>query len=273
MSKADVWMPLYIGDYLRDTRRLSLEQHGAYVLLLMEYWISGPLPDDDMQLARLVGCSHDAWSMLRASLKQYFSVSDGHWFHKRVDAEREKAAVLRDKRKTKAERAAEARWSKRDDAPANASGTAKSNAPSIASSYPQSPSQPQSHIYGDGDESAGANESGLAKIVNKLAAVTGLRIDPSQSGYAAQIELVRKWKNLGASDADIVGTVTDVLSGSTQTVRSLNYFDVPIHQAVTRRENQSNGKPDHNRSQPEISDPLVRAAVAREARRRAEEQD
>ena len=51
MSKVDIFMPLYIGDYLKDTTRLTAEQHGAYLLLMMDYWVNGPLPANDSSLA------------------------------------------------------------------------------------------------------------------------------------------------------------------------------------------------------------------------------
>ena len=38
MAKTGIWMPVYIGDYLRDTQDLSAEEHGVYFLLLMHYW-------------------------------------------------------------------------------------------------------------------------------------------------------------------------------------------------------------------------------------------
>jgi hypothetical protein len=48
-GKTDIWMPVYIGDYLADTMRVSTEQHGGYLLLLFHLWRRGILPDDASQ--------------------------------------------------------------------------------------------------------------------------------------------------------------------------------------------------------------------------------
>lgn len=99
MSKPDTWMPLYIGDYLQDTTRLSTEQHGAYLLLIMDYWTNGPLPDDDAALAQVTRLQPAAWKKHRPALSRLFSVNDGEWHHKRIDHELDEARKFIEKQK------------------------------------------------------------------------------------------------------------------------------------------------------------------------------
>ena len=110
IMKADIWMPLYIGDYLADTARLSTEQHGAYLLLLMDYWRSGRLPDNDQVLAQICKLTPDAWSNAKAMLIPFFSIEQGFWVHKRVEQEMAEAKVNQTKKHERAVKAAEARW-------------------------------------------------------------------------------------------------------------------------------------------------------------------
>jgi uncharacterized protein YdaU (DUF1376 family) len=87
MAKPDVWMPLYIADYLADTGRLTTEQHGAYLLLMMDYWRNGPLPADDVALAQITRLSPAAWKKNKVAVTAFFRLADGNWHHKRIDAE------------------------------------------------------------------------------------------------------------------------------------------------------------------------------------------
>lgn len=86
-SKPDVWFPLVVGDYLKDTSRLTTEQHGAYLLLLMDYWTKGPPLDDDGDLAAITKLDARTWKKQRPKLAAFFRIADGVWRHKRVDEE------------------------------------------------------------------------------------------------------------------------------------------------------------------------------------------
>ncbi len=98
MTKA--WMPFYIGDYVRDTRRLTMAQHGAYLLLIMEYWDRGPLPNDDIELARILGISLKQWKPLAGAVRRYFTEANAKQLlrHNRIDKELIKAEETSQKR-------------------------------------------------------------------------------------------------------------------------------------------------------------------------------
>jgi len=114
-KKTDIWMPLYIGDYLSDTSHLDASRHGCYLLWMMHYWKKGPLPDD---LEDLVGIGKlrgpDACSIAQALLEEFFFQNgDGRWHQKRIDAEKMLWSEKQRKAKERAEKAAKSRW---DDA-------------------------------------------------------------------------------------------------------------------------------------------------------------
>lgn len=110
MSKPDAWMPLWIGDYLKDTSRLSLAEHGAYLKLLMDAWVNGPPADDDRELCRILGCQPAEWRKIRQKIAGFFTISGGFWRHKRLEAEKAGAEERSGRAATKARLAAKARW-------------------------------------------------------------------------------------------------------------------------------------------------------------------
>jgi uncharacterized protein YdaU (DUF1376 family) len=85
------WMPLYVADYLSDTQHLTAAEHGAYLLLIMQYWIKGSLPDNDVRLARMVRMSEAEWTETRPTIEAFFQPG---WRHKRIDEERAEAERL-----------------------------------------------------------------------------------------------------------------------------------------------------------------------------------
>ena len=52
---------LHVGDYLRHTRHLRASEHGAYLMLIMHYWATGGLPENDEQLAAIASMSTREW--------------------------------------------------------------------------------------------------------------------------------------------------------------------------------------------------------------------
>ena len=87
------FMQLYVADYLGDTRHLTTEQHGAYLLLLMTMWRSdGALPDDDKKLARIVGCTASRWAKIRDDVLAFFTVKGGQLTNRRLTIELKKAS-------------------------------------------------------------------------------------------------------------------------------------------------------------------------------------
>ena len=109
MSKSDTWMPFYVGDYLSATGRLTTEQHGAYLLILLDYWKNGAPPDDDAVLAALARMSPASWKKARTALIGFFEVRDGLWVQKRVEHERDRASDITEKRSEAGKASAAAR--------------------------------------------------------------------------------------------------------------------------------------------------------------------
>jgi uncharacterized protein YdaU (DUF1376 family) len=113
MAKADIWMKLYIGDYLADTSHLTTEQHGAYLLLLMHYYRSGPLPNDRAQLRSITKCSPIRWKKIAPIVMSFFYLDgDNKFRNKRSDEEMVIATELKQSRHDKAVSAAHSRWEK-----------------------------------------------------------------------------------------------------------------------------------------------------------------
>lgn len=82
------YMQLYIADYLADTMHLSTEEHGAYLLLMFNYWQTGrPIPKN--RLSKIARLSNDRWDAVEPSLKEFFNDTGTEWVQERIERDLE----------------------------------------------------------------------------------------------------------------------------------------------------------------------------------------
>lgn len=84
-------MPVGVDGYLADTAHLTLEQQGVHFRLQIYAWRSPGccLPDDDAQLARMLGISPKRWATLKPSVMALWVLKDGTWVNDQVAREHE----------------------------------------------------------------------------------------------------------------------------------------------------------------------------------------
>lgn len=87
------YMQLYIADYLADTMHLSAEEHGAYLLLMFNYWQTGKrIPKN--RLAKIARLTNERWADVEPSLQEFFCDNGEEWVHLRIE---EDLASVREK--------------------------------------------------------------------------------------------------------------------------------------------------------------------------------
>lgn len=179
MKKPDTYMPLVIGDYLKDTMHLEAAEHGAYLLAIMHYWANGPLPDDDRKLAAICRVPRGDWPAVRETLAPFFQIDAGAWRHKRIEAE-----LIRAREKSqKAADSANKRWQGKNDtnAYANASdfdaNASLEHMPSQCSATTTSPSV--SEIHSDTSQQLSAREK-IHALASEIEAVV---VGPPEFGF------------------------------------------------------------------------------------------
>lgn len=103
-------LPLWTDAYLADTRHLTTEEHGAYLLLIMEAWrrVNCNLPDDDAVLARLAGLTNVRWAEIKPTIMAFWHRNNRSktWSQKRLSRERVYVVA----KSTKNRHAAATRW-------------------------------------------------------------------------------------------------------------------------------------------------------------------
>lgn len=104
--RVDVYMPLYVRDFLTSTLGWTAEERGHYLTLLMVAWDRGGIPAELEQIERLSPGVASAWPMLADK----FPVDeDGLRRNPRLEKHRGRCVELKEKRIEAAKRAAAAK--------------------------------------------------------------------------------------------------------------------------------------------------------------------
>lgn len=136
VAKIDIWMPIYIGDYLRDTQALTAEEHGVYFLLLMHYWQKkGEIGSDIKRLAIVARSDQET---TRNILDTFFVLDSGSYKNKRADEELRAAKSRSDAARENVQK----RWNKDSNTgviPPYNDGNTAGDTESIPTEYSSSP--------------------------------------------------------------------------------------------------------------------------------------
>lgn len=106
-ERVDIYLPLYVRDFLTSTIGWTAEEVGHYMRLLMLQWDRGGLPGELQAIERLSPGVGAVWSLLEAK----FPVDpDGQRRNQRMEEHRGRSVEVRRRRSAAAERANRARW-------------------------------------------------------------------------------------------------------------------------------------------------------------------
>lgn len=143
-QEVDIWMPVYIGDMLAKTTRMTTEQIGASFLVLMDYWRNGAIPNDNNIIASITRLSLSKAKALKdvLILANLLNVYDEEIRSEYLDNLKTQAESNKTAKAERAKKAAEARWNKSQDnvnTEHNSSNTNASNKHDLsnANAYPQ----------------------------------------------------------------------------------------------------------------------------------------
>jgi len=84
------YMQLYVADYMADTAHLEAVEHGAYLLLMMNYWhTEKPIPAHNVR--KIARVQVDQWKHIERTLNEFFTIDEqGCWVHNRIESDLQK---------------------------------------------------------------------------------------------------------------------------------------------------------------------------------------
>jgi uncharacterized protein YdaU (DUF1376 family) len=107
-TRVDVYLPLYVRDFLTSTIGWTAEERGHYLTLLMIQWDRGCLPAEAIDLERISPGVTKCWSVLCG---KFPVCEDGTRRNAKLEEHRCRCVEIREKRSQAAKSAASGRWS------------------------------------------------------------------------------------------------------------------------------------------------------------------
>lgn len=113
------YIQLYTSDYLADTAHLSTLEHGAYLLLIFNYWQRGEsfkAKDErslNKRLASVARLSEQEWNDVKDTLEEFFEATETEWRHSRIERDLNKVNSKSEKASAAGKASASARSNKR----------------------------------------------------------------------------------------------------------------------------------------------------------------
>lgn len=187
------FMQLYVADYLGDTRHLTTEQHGAYLLLLMTMWRSdGVLSDDPAKLARIAGLTVARWKRISEDVLAFFTPCDGGLTQGRLSAELTIADEKSEKRSQAGKAGARAKALKSNKATV-------ANAARLPKHSPEP--EPEKKEEDKSSLSAGPTKPGFPEAFD-----AAWRAYPHTDGRSSKKGSLAEWRKLPAEERDTLAT-------------------------------------------------------------------
>ncbi|MEV5031617.1 DUF1376 domain-containing protein [Sphingobium sp. LMC3-1-1.1] len=267
MTARPAALPLFGDAYMADTRHLTLEEHGAYLMLLLIAWRSPDcsLPDDDARLARMLGITPKKWAKLKPSVMAFWKLTATGWQQERLTKEFRFVA----KKSEQNRQSANSRWNDKslknnevDDANAHADAM-PDGCPSTSTST--------SHEEEEEEERAGAKPDSVEEVARLIGNAGGINHNPANDSgrYADNLAHVREWMKLGATVEEMTECARRVCASNSEPIRTFRYLDPAIRQTVARRENPHGTRqsPVRSSTRSSASGRLLAAIAAEEAER------
>lgn len=90
------YIQIEVAKYLADTMHLNTEEHGAYYLIILNYW-QREKPIQESRMPAITRLSNERWQVVKDALKEFFKIdAENVWHHDKIDLD-----LQRVKRKVK----------------------------------------------------------------------------------------------------------------------------------------------------------------------------